>query len=164
RAAGLEGAHRRLARGLAALPGPGEAGLELLLAAEHALGRDADVVEDHLGRVTGPDPHLLLLLAHAEPGRAGRHDEGGLAPGAERRIDRGHDHVDAGDPAVGDEALRAVEHPVRAVLLRPGAERRHIRTGIGLGDAEGAELHVFRRAEALWDPGHDLLRRAVVHD
>src|SRR5581483_6185828 len=123
RTAGLEGAHGRLGRRLAALPGPGQAGLELLLAAEEAVGRDADVVEDHLGRVAGPDPHLLLLLAHGQAGCAGGHDEGGLTPGAERRVDGGHHHMDAGDPAVGDEALRAVEHPIRPVLLGPGPQR-----------------------------------------
>src|SRR3954465_9119602 len=47
-----------------------------------------------------------------EPGGgAGGEDEGGGAGGAELAVDRGDDHVDVGDAAVGRPGLLAVEHP-----------------------------------------------------
>ena len=121
---GLEGRQGGLAplAGLAGA-GPGQALVELLLAAEEQPARDADVVEDHLGGVRGPDAHLLELLAHGQPLGARRHDEAGLAPALELGVDRGHHHVDVGDATVGDPGLGPVEHPLVAWprRRRPGS-------------------------------------------
>src|SRR5207237_6362500 len=79
RARRLEGRHRRLHTTALALPRPREPGVELLLAAEQAVARHADVVEDDLGGVRRADAHLLELLALAQPGRSRRDDEGRVA-------------------------------------------------------------------------------------
>ena len=65
--------------------GPGQALVELLLAAEQAASRDPTVVEDHLGRVRGPDAHLLELLPLRDARRALGHHEARLAPAARAR-------------------------------------------------------------------------------
>jgi hypothetical protein len=64
---------------------------------------------------------LLELLPLAEPGRAGWHDERGVASGAELRVDREHKHVHVGDAAVGDPGLRAVEDPLVFGFVVDGA-------------------------------------------
>ena len=81
-------------------------------------------------------------------------------------VDRGDDHVDVGDAAVGDPRLGAVEHPLvlGLVVHGPGAQRAHVGAGVGLGHAEGAELRLRRRAVALRHPLDDLLGRAVAGD
>ena len=126
----------------------------------------AAVVEDDLGRVAGADAVLLELLALADAGRAGRDDEGRVAAGAELRLDGEHEDVHVGDAAVGDPGLRAVEHPFVLGLVVDGAglERADVGAGVRLADAEGAELDLVRRAEALRDPLDDLLGRAVGDD
>ena len=119
----LEGLHGRLAGGPLALAGPGQLLVELLLAAEQAAAGHPHVVEDHLGGVRGADAHLLELLALAEPRGLRRHDEAGLAPRPEGRVDRGHHHVDVGDAAVGDPRLGAVEDPLVLGLVVDGRVR-----------------------------------------
>ena len=78
----------------------------------------------------------------------------------------GDDHVDVGDAAVGDPRLGAVEDPLVLGLVVDGrgAQRAHVGAGVGLGDAEGAELHVVGVAVALRHPLDDLLGRAVAGD
>ena len=98
-------------------PGPGQALVQLLLAAEQQAAGYADVVEDHLRGVRRPDTHLLELLAHGEALGARRHDEAGLAPALETGVDGGHHHVDVGDATVGDPGLGAVEHPLVGGLV-----------------------------------------------
>ncbi len=134
--------------------------LQLLLAAEQVLDRDAAVVEDDLGRVRGADAELGLLLALAQAGGVLADDEGGLAAGAERRVDGGDDDVDVGDAAVGDEDLGAVEDPLVAVALRRRLQALHVGAGLRLGHRVGAELDLVAAAEALGDPLGDLLGRA----
>ena len=114
----------------------------------------ADVVEDDLAGVRGPDAHLLELLAGREPGGARRDHEAGLAPGAEVGVDGGHDHVEVGDAAVGDPGLGAVEDPLVLGLVvdGPGAQRAHVGAGVGLRDAEGGQLDLLGGAEALGAP------------
>src|SRR3954451_3125264 len=138
--------------------------LEPVEAAEQVVHRDANGVEHELGGLRGPDPELVLLLAHAEAGRVLRDDERGLAAVAERRIDRRDDDVDVGDPAVGAEDLGAVEDPFVAVALRRRPQRADVRAGAGLGDRVRAELDLVARAEALGHPAADLLRRAGRRD
>jgi hypothetical protein len=121
--------------------------------------RHADAVEHELGRLGGADPELVLLLAHAEAGRVLLHDERRLAAVAEVAVDRRDDHVDVGDPAVGDEDLRAVEQPVVAVAPGGRAQRADVGAGAGLRDRVGAEPDLVADAEAPRDPVADLLGR-----
>src|SRR5207248_5642422 len=51
----------------------------------------------------------------------------------------GEHERDAGPGPVRDEHLRAVEDPVVAVADRFGLERRRVRAGAGLGEAEATE-------------------------
>ena len=127
--------------------------VELVLAPEQAASGHADVVEDDLAGVRGPDAHLLELLARAEARGAGRDDEAGLAPGAELGVHRGHDHVDVGDPAVGDPGLGAVDDPLVLGLVvdGPGAQRADVGAGVGLGDAEGGRWS-FSGVPKHWGP------------
>ena len=74
--------------------------------------------------------------------------------------------VGVGDAAVGDPGLGPVEHPLVGGLVvdRAGAQARDVAAGVGLRDAEGAELDVVGGPEALRDPLHLLLGGAVGHD
>ena len=127
------------------------------------LSGHAHVVEEDLGGVRCADAVLLELRALAQSGRVRRHDERRLTARAERRIDGRDDDVHVGDATVRDPCLLAVEDPLVLRLVVDGA-RLHagdVGTGIGLGDAERAELHLLRGAVALRRPLADLLRRAV---
>src|SRR5207302_6731675 len=109
---GLERRHGRLHLGPLALAGPGQALVELVLAAEQAAARHPAVVEDDLAGVRRADAVLLELLPGLQTGRRGRHDEAGLTPRPELGFDRRDDNVDVGDAAVGDPRLGAVEDPL----------------------------------------------------
>ena len=106
-----------------AFPGPLQTSLELLHAAEHVLGRDRAVLEQHLRRMRSADAHLLFLLPHPQPLGAGRNDKARLAAGAEIRLHGRHHHMNVGDAAVGDEDLLAVEHPLAVLTDRPRLHR-----------------------------------------
>jgi hypothetical protein len=79
------------------------------------------------------------------------------------RVDGGHDHVEAGDAAVGDEHLLAVQHPVVAVADGPGAEAGDVGPGARLGDGERADLGLGGGAEQLGGPAGHLVRGAAGH-
>ena len=166
RPARLEGLHRRLRFRLLALADPGQAFVELLFAAQQAGARDAAVVEVDVGGVRGAQAVLLDLGALLAAGGVRRDHEGGVAARAELAVDRGDDDVDVGDAAVGRPGLLAVDHPLvlGLVVLGGGADRGDVGAGVGLGGAEGAELDVVRRAEALGDPLPHLLRGSLPED
>ena len=109
---------------------------------------------------------LEHLRPHLEALRVGRDHERGLAAGAELRVDRGDDHVDVGDAAVGGPCLLAVEDPLVGglVVAGAGAQRGDVGAGVGLGHAEGADLGVLRGAVALGHPFGQLLGRAGGED
>ncbi len=109
---------------------------------------------------------LLELLALGEAGGVRRHDEGGVALGADVGVDDGDDDVDVGYAAVGRPGLGAVEDPLVLGLVvdGAGAHRGHVGAGVGLGGAEGGDLHVVGVAVHLRDPGADLLLGAVGED
>ena len=81
-------------------------------------------------------PCFLYFWPCDRPGVPGRHDEAGLAPALELRVDGGDHDVDVGDAAVGDPRLGAVEHPLvlGLVVHRPACaastrrSRRRART------------------------------------
>src|SRR6516225_4907276 len=99
------------------------------------------------------DAVLLELLALAQPGRAGRHDEAGVPPGAQLGVDGCDDDVHVSDPAVGDPRLRAVQHPLVLGLVvdGAGAQVRDVAARVGLAHREGAELDLLGGPEALRD-------------
>ena len=164
RAGQLEGLERHRRPGMGAFARLRQLRLELLDAAEHVLGRDGHVLEDHLGRVRGPDAHLLFLFALPQALGARPHHEAGLAPGAELRLDGSHHHVNVGDAAVGDEDLLAVDHPVAVLADGAGLHRRHVGAGLGLGDGKRAESGLLRGSETGRDPGRNLLGGALRED
>ena len=107
-------------------------------------------------------PCFFTLVPISRPLVPGGIDEGGLAARAQLRVDRGDDHVHVGDAAVRGPRLLAVEHPLvlGLVVAGAGAQRRHVRAGVGLGDAEGADLRLRLGAVALRHPLEQLLGRA----
>ena len=154
-ASAFEARPRRLARARAL-----ELALELVHPAEQVLDRDPAVLEHDLGGVRGADADLRLLLALAQARGALLDHERRLAAVAELGVDGGDDHVDVGDPAVGDEDLGPVEDPLVAVAPRGRAQALDVGAGLRLGDRVGAELDLVAGAEALGHPAGDLLRGA----
>src|SRR6267378_3274312 len=117
-------------------------GLQLFDSAEHVLEGDLAVLQQHLGGVRGADAHLPFLLALADALRARRDHEARLTTRAQLRLDRGDNHMDVGDAAVGDEDLLAVEDPTAVLAHGARLHRRHVRARLGFvvlrGD--GADL------------------------
>jgi hypothetical protein len=99
-------------------------------------------------------------VAELQAGVVAGHDERGLAPVPELRVDRRDHHGDVGDTAIGDEGLGAVQDPVVTVALRGGAQRLHVGARRGLGHGVGPDLGVVLAADHLWNPAADLLRCA----
>src|SRR5262249_61271573 len=99
--------------------------------------------------VRGAEAEFAELGPADKARRARWHYERGLPAGAERRIDRGGDHVDVGDAPVGGERLLSIEDPFLRgrVVAGPGADGGHIGTGLGLGRAEGGHLDLGRVTE-----------------
>ncbi len=109
---------------------------------------------------------LLDLGALLATGGVRRDDEGGVATRTELTVDRGDDHVDVGDAAVGGPGLLAVDHPfvLGFVVLGRGAHGGDVGAGVGLGGAERGDLDVVLGAEALRDPLAHLLGSALAED
>ena len=110
-----------------------------LFAQQVLLGDDA-VLKDQVAGGGAADAHLLLVLAGGEAGEALFHNEGGDAVVALGLVGHGKDHEGVSHVAVGDEALGAVEDVVVALQHRHGLLAGGIGTGVGLGQAEGADL------------------------
>ena len=138
--------------------------LELLVAAEQVLHRDAAVLEHDLGGLRGADAELDSFLPSDRPGVSFGHDERGLAAVAELGVDGRDDDGHVGDAAVRDEDLGAVQDPLVAVALGGRAQRLDVRAGARLGHGVGAELDLVALAEALGHPAADLLGRAGAGD
>ena len=81
----------------------------------------------------------MLLGAGSKTRSVAVDEEARDAVGAGFRIGLGEHHVDVGNGAVGDEGLRAVQNVLVTVEHRRGAHGRHVRSGVGLGEAEGGE-------------------------
>ncbi len=94
--------------------------------AEQVVARHAAVLQREAMRVAGVPAHLAVRRLDDQAGRAGRHDERADAVvGA-----RGHgDHRRDRRAGVGDERLRAVDHPLvaGAVRLACACRRRRCR-------------------------------------
>ena len=113
-----------------------EAGAEL--AEPVASSRDADAVEEELGRVLRAQAELALDRARLEAVRVGRDDEArdaarpGLAGARE-------DERVRGPRAERDEDLLAADHPVVAVALGARLEPARVGAGARLGQRVAAE-------------------------
>src|SRR5262249_5610043 len=81
---------------------------------------DATAIEEELRRDRGPQAELALHLAGREPGPPALHQEAVHALLAVL-AQLGPHHPDVGDVAVGDPALRAVEHVLVTLAARRGA-------------------------------------------
>ncbi|MCY1457114.1 hypothetical protein D9M71_743750 [compost metagenome] len=80
------------------------------LAANQVGGRNAHVIEDHVGGVGTLLAHLVVALADGDTQRAGFDDERANATSAfDLRVGAGHHSENAGVRRVGDEALSAVD-------------------------------------------------------
>ncbi len=107
--------------------------------------------------VGGAAAELVELAQHREAGGALGDDEHALAAVPGFGIDGGDHDVHVGDAAVADEHLVAVDDPVAAVLARAGLDRAHVAAAARLGDRQGGQLDLVRRAEALRRPLDELL-------
>src|SRR5262249_42348895 len=110
-----------------------------------------------LRRDRGPQAELALHLAGREPGPPALHQEAVHALLAVL-AQLGPHHRDVGDVAVGDPALRAVEHVLVTLAARRGAHAGWIRAEVGLGQAEAADGRARRQ---LRQPLLALLLRSV---
>src|SRR5690606_24365318 len=113
---------------------------DAFLATNQVGGRYADVLEDHVGGVCAFLAHLLVRLADGQARGATLDDKGADAARAlDLGVGAGHYGEDAGMGGIGDETLGTVDHVLVAVAHRGGFQGGRIGTGIGLGQAEGAE-------------------------
>ena len=85
-------------------------------------------------------PIFFSCLPVEKPGEVLLHDEGGDAVVALGLVGHGEDHEGVGHVAVGDEALGAVEDVVVALQHGQGLLAGGVGAGVGLGQAEGADL------------------------
>ena len=105
---------------------------------------------------------LLVFLALAQPGRARRDDEAGVALRAEFGVDDSDDHMDVSHATVRDPGLGSVEDPLILgfVVLGRQAVAVHVGPSVGLRRGERAGGDLVRGAVALRNPLHHLLRGA----
>ena len=100
-------------------------------------------------------------LGDAESQDAGIDDEGRDAAAAFALAGAGEHDVKIGDAPVGDPGLFAVEHIGVAVLVGGAVERRHVRSGVRLGEGERRDRLAGRGARQV---GALLLLGAVEGD
>ena len=106
------------------------------------------------------DAVLLHLRAHLEALCAGRDHERRLPSRAQLGVHRRDHDVHVRDAAVRGPRLLPVQDPVVCGLVVPcpRAQGGDVRSGVGLGYAEGAHLWVVGGPVALRHPFHQLLR------
>ncbi len=107
-----------------------------VLVADERVGRQPDVVDEHLELLLGADD-LHRDRARLEARGVGRHDEQARLELAGPRVlgARDHQHV-LGLVDTGDVDLAAVEHPAVAVAAGRGGDVVGVGAGVGLGDRE----------------------------
>ena len=156
RACGLEGRHRRRRAPAHTLVGPGRSSRPISsLPPSRWVARQLDVLEHDLGGVRRPDPHLLVLLAHRQPGRVG----GGTTKPAWPRAPRSGatdatTTCTAAMPPLVIHDLTPFSRPGVARLVEHGASLQvaDVRAGVGLRHAKGPEGDVTGLPEAPGDP------------
>jgi hypothetical protein len=106
-----------------------------VLRPDQVIGRHPAALENQFCGVRREPALLGQRAADAQAGRVALDREDRQAARAlGRGIGARSDKHQVGQHAVGDEHLRAVEHPVVTVSQRTRADRRDIRAGVGLGD------------------------------
>jgi len=115
-------------------------GKPLAALAQQVLGRDCALVEMDGTGVRSAHAELVLCRLLDETGRIRGHDERGNALLAEIRVGNREHHRGAGAPAVADEQLFAVQHPLAVLQHRSRAQVVRLRAGLRLGEAERADL------------------------
>ncbi len=84
---------------------------------EQAVDRHLHALEEQFRRVLPVQAHLFEHATHAITREVlGLHHQNGQALAAIVRIGAHHQHEQAGEPAIGDESLAAVDHVVVALL------------------------------------------------
>ncbi len=110
------------------------------LVAEHVLGRDPQVVEEHLDVGDAAAAHLDVVPALDETGAVRLHQECADAtattPSGHRLAGTGEDQRVAGRLAVADPRLLPGDDPGAAVSAGPGRHHRRVRAGPGLAEAD----------------------------
>src|SRR5690606_37586235 len=134
--------------------------------AVQVLGGHLDVLEDELARVRGAPAELVLLLAGTEAGHRRElgvmphpdlrralevtgflvQDEAPDALRALRGVGHGGDNEDLAHASMRDEALRAVEDVLAALLHGARLRAAGVGTGIGLRETEAAKHAAARQA------------------
>ena len=107
--------------------------------AEEVRPGDDDVVEEQLAELgmAGDLRHRPQLDARRAHVDDEHRDPAVLGPGLVRA---GQHPAPAGELPPRDPGLLAADHEVVAALLRPGAQRREVRPGVGLGEALAPDL------------------------
>ena len=109
--------------------------------ADHPAGVDERAVEAHLADRVAGEAHLALGRAERDAVGVGRdHQAGQALLGCVARADEGG--VEVGVPARGRSTPWCPSRgtPSRPPRAWPGSDRGHVRAGLGLGQAVGAEL------------------------
>ncbi len=109
---------------------------------QQVLRGDAAIGERQRARVARVPAHLAVGLALLVAGRAVGDDQvGNLLCAAGLFAGDGRDAHHTGDlrAGVGDELLRAINHPFAAVLARAGARIARVAARLGLGQPERAQ-------------------------
>ncbi len=109
------------------------------LLAQQIRRRHPHVGEAEFGRVLGLHADLVEIAATLEAGHVTLDAEQAEALGALLGIGAGHDEDQVGVDAVGDERLRAVEHPVVTVADGAGLDALQVAAGAGLGHRDGGD-------------------------
>ena len=127
--------------------------------AQQILQRNAHVGEEQLGGVLRMHAHLVEVAAAREPRPIGRHQQQADSSCPLRQIGLAGQQHQIRDLAVGNEQLLAIDAPVGAIALGPGADGSQVAAGAGLRHADGPDHFTPRHRR---QPGLLLLLRAVV--
>jgi hypothetical protein len=107
--------------------------------------RSAGIAQEDLGVDDGALADLLHRLAEADARIVAVDEEGGHAPGAGARGNRGVDDVELGDAAVADPGLLAVQDVARVAANGGGGHGRGVGADSRLGGAECGQRRRLRR-------------------
>ena len=119
---------------------------------QHTIRGHADVIIGDDAVAGGADTHTLDILADGDAGGVLQiHDKGGQTLGGRHRaVSQSKDDAHIGKAGVGGEDLGAVQDPVLAVLHGHGLGALYVGAGVGLRQAEGADLAaVHQRTQEL---------------
>ncbi len=110
-------------------------------------GGNVNVLQKQFDGVGAADSELVIDRPDGEARESALDDEGADSLHARSGIGERKDDVDAGEAAVGDPALGAVQDVLIAILDCGRLAGSRIGAGAGLGQAEGADFSVQHRLE-----------------